>query len=104
VRTTAGAFAVSITTTAWEDGGDKARVQILNQGGGFEGAVASLQTMGLSAAQAARQFEGLVQSQAVMVATDRLFLIIAGVLFLAGCTVWIAPKPKSGARAAPGGH
>ncbi|MDP9103398.1 MAG: DHA2 family efflux MFS transporter permease subunit [Pseudomonadota bacterium] len=104
VRTTAGAFAVSITTTAWEDGGDKARVQILNQGGGFEGAVASLQTMGLSAAQAARQFEGLVQSQAVMVATDRLFLIIAAVLFVAGCTVWIAPKPKAGARAAPGGH
>ncbi len=104
VRTTAGAFAVSITTTAWEDGGDKARVQILNQGGGFEGAVASLQGMGMSAAQAARQFEGLVQSQAVMVATSRLFLVIAAMLFLAGCSVWIAPKPKAGARAAPGGH
>ena len=104
VRTTAGAFAVSITTTAWEDGGDTARVQILNQGGGFDQAVATFRGMGLSAAQAAQQFEALVQQQAVMVATDRLFLIISALLFLAGLSVWIAPKPKLGAKPRVGGH
>ena len=104
VRTTAGAFAVSITTTAWEDGGDTARVQILNQGGGFDGAVASLRAAGLSASQAASQFEALVQQQAVMVATDRMFLIITFILFCAAASVWIAPKPKPGAKAPAGGH
>ncbi len=104
VRTTAGAFAVSITTTSWEDASDTARVQILNQGGGFDGAVATLQGLGLTADQALRQFEGIVQSQAVMVATDRLFLIIAGVLFVASLSIWIAPKPKLGAKPAVGGH
>ncbi len=104
IRTTAGAFAVSMTTTAWEDAGEQARVQILNQGGGFDAAVANLRAMGLSAEQAARQFEGIVQQQAVMVATDRMFLVISGILFMAACSVWIAPKPKPGAKAPVGGH
>ncbi len=104
VRTTAGAFGVSITTTAWDDATDSARVGILNQGGGFQGAIDTLQGAGLSAGQAVRQFEGLVQTQAVMVATDRMFLIIALALFFAGSLAWIAPRPRPGARAGGGGH
>ncbi len=104
VRTTAGAFAVSLTTTAWEDGTDSARVAILNQGGGFQAAVDSFRSMGMSTDQAIRSFEGLVQSQAVMVATDRLFLIIGLALFVAGSLAWIAPRPRPGARGPAGGH
>ena len=104
VRTTAGAFAVSITTTAWEDASDSARVSILNQGAAASQAIDALRGMGVSADQAVRQFEGLVQSQAVMVATDRLFLIIALALFVASTLSWIAPRPTRGARAPAGGH
>lgn len=104
IRTTAGAFAVSIVTTAWEDGGSKARVQILNQGNGIEGAMTTLQAKGMAAGQAARQIEGLVQSQAVMVATDRMFLILGFILFAAAASVWIAPRPPKGGGGPPGGH
>ena len=104
VRTTAGAFAVSLTTTAWDDATDTARVNILNQGGGFQKAIDDLRGMGMSADAAVRQFEALVQTQAVMVATDRLFLIIALALFVAGALAWIAPRPPRGAKAPSGGH
>ena len=104
VRTTAGAFAVSLTTTAWEDASDSARVSLLNNGVGAAQATNGLQQMGLSADQAVRQFEGLVQSQAVMLATDKLFLVIAAFLFVASTLSWIAPRPVRGARPAGGGH
>ena len=104
VRTTAGAFAVSITTTTWEDASDSARVSILNQGTGAAQALDALRSMGMSTDQAIRQFEQIVQTQAVMVATDRLFLIISLALFVAGSLAWIAPRPKIGARAPAGGH
>ena len=51
-----------------------------------------------------RQFEGLVQGQAVMLATDQLFLVIAMALFVAGGLAWIAPRPPRNARPPSGGH
>ena len=104
VRSTAGAFAVSITTTAWEDSSDTERVNLLNQSGGLPDAVNALGGLGMSTDQALRQVEGLVQSQAVMLATDRLFLIIAILLFVAGALAWIARPPKGPIRMPAGGH
>ena len=104
IRTTAGAFGVSIVTTAWDDAADNARVAILNQGVAFDQAAQALQATGLTFQQAAGRIEGLVQTQAVMVGTDKLFLVISVVLFAAGLSVWIAPKPKGPLRAGGGGH
>ena len=104
VRTTAGAFAVSLSTTAWDDSAVSARVTLLNQGGQFHSAIAALQRTGLSAAQAARQFEGMVQTQAVMLATDKMFFIIAFMLFGAAASIWLAPRPPKNAKAAAGAH
>ncbi len=104
IRTTAGAFGVSIVTTAWDDAADGARVAILNQGGAFDRAVAQLQGAGLTFQQAVAQFEGIVQRQAVMVGTDRLFLAITFVLVCAGLSIWCAPKPRGRLRAPAGGH
>jgi DHA2 family multidrug resistance protein len=105
VRTTAGAFAVSLVTTNWENAGDKARVALLNQRGGYEAGVSAVAATGMSPEAAVRQFEGILQSQAVMLGTDQMFLIIALFLYLACAVVWIAPKPAR--RAGPpggGGH
>ncbi|MBE7217013.1 MAG: DHA2 family efflux MFS transporter permease subunit [Caulobacteraceae bacterium] len=104
VRTTAGAFAVSLSTTAWDDSADNARVALLNQGGAFQSAIEAMQRTGMSAAQAARQFEGLVQTQAVMLATDHMFFIISFMLFGAAASIWLAPRPAKGAKAAAGAH
>ena len=106
VRTTAGAFAVSMVTTNWEDQGERARVALLNQRpGGYEAGVNALTSGGMDPMAAVRQFEGLLQGQAVMLATDQMFLIIALFLYLACAVVWIAPRPA--ARTGPpggGGH
>ena len=103
VRTTAGAFGVSIATTAWEDAGQSERVNILNQGGGFDHAIAALRATGLTAQQAARQFEAVVQQQATMAGTDKIFMTIAIMMVFAAFSVWIAPKPPKRAAGPPGG-
>jgi DHA2 family multidrug resistance protein len=51
--------------------------------------------------QALRQLEGLVQTQAVMISTNRMFEVTALVFALAASIIWLAPKPKR--MAAPGG-
>ena len=103
-RTTAGAFAVSLTTTSWADKGAADRVHLLEQAPGAGDALQKLQDSGLSAGQALQSFEGLVQTQAVMLATNEMFQIISAMFLLAACVVWIAPRPRRGARAPAGGH
>ena len=102
-RTTTGAFAVSLITTAWTDTGVRDRVQLLNHMGGDDATLASLRAAGLSPAQALSQLEGIVQQQAVMLATNSIFQIMTAMLVLAACLVWIAPKPR-GKLSAPAGH
>jgi DHA2 family multidrug resistance protein len=103
-RTVSGAFAVSITTTAWDN---TARAHHVDLAGNLHGAPdlqRSLQSLGLSAQQALGSIDNLVQGQAVMLATDHIFLISA-VLFLAGAAlVWLAPKPTAQAAPGAGGH
>jgi len=105
VRTTAGAFGTSIVTTSWEDGASNARVQILNQSGSaVQDSLDSLRAGGMSMEQAIRQYEGSLQSQSVMLATDHIFLAIAGLLLVAAASVWIAPRPKRVVAPGAGGH
>ncbi|WP_254600866.1 DHA2 family efflux MFS transporter permease subunit [Caulobacter sp. S45] len=91
-RTMAGAFATSLATTAWANGGRASRVQLLNQTD-TGGAVRSLMHAGLSQGQALRQFEAMVSGQAVMLATDKLFLTISVLLAIAACSIWLVAKP-----------
>ena len=105
VRTTAGAFGTSIVTTSWDNAATDSRVQILNQSGSaVQGALDGFQNAGMSMAQAIRQYDGLLQSQSVMLATDHLFLAIAVVLAIAAASVWIAPRPARVVRPGAGGH
>ena len=57
----------------------------------------------MSPAQALRQFEAMVQSQAVMLATDKLFLTISVLMAVAACSIWFTAKP-TGRVASGGGH
>ena len=103
-RTTAGAFAVSLTTTTWSNKGIADRVHLLGQMGSRDQVLAQMQSTGLSAMQALAQFERLVQTQAVMAATNEMFQIVACLFALSAAVVWIAPRPPRGARAGGGGH
>ena len=100
-RTMAGAVGTSISTTAWANGTRRARVQLLNQLD-TRTAVDSMTHAGLGHGQALRQFEGMLQGQAAMIATDRLFLTLAAVMAVAACSVWLTDRPKGPATG--GGH
>ena len=63
-----------------------------------------LNTAGRTAAQALAQIEGITQGQAVMLATDQMFLITSVVFVLAAGVMWLAPKPEAGAPPMMGGH
>ena len=67
-----------------EDGATNARVQILNQSGpAVQNSLDALRASGMSMDQALRQYEGSLQSQSVMLATDHIFMVIAVILLLA---------------------
>ena len=67
-------------------------------------AVQRLQDAGMTPGQALGQFERIVETQAVMLATNEMFQIISAMFLLAACVVWIAPRPKRGAKAPVGAH
>jgi DHA2 family multidrug resistance protein len=92
-RTMAGAFATCIATTFWTDTARRSRVQLLNQTD--TGAVVHQMTgLGMTHGQAIRQVEGMIQSQSVMLSTDKLFLVIAILMAIAAFSVLLIPKPK----------
>jgi DHA2 family multidrug resistance protein len=105
MRTTSGAFGTSIVTTIWADSAARDHstlAGVLNDPGG---AMDSMRTAGFSAGQALRQLDGMVQSQAVMVATNQTFFGIGLVMLAAAASIWMAPRPKRLAgRPQPTGH
>jgi len=95
MRTTAGAFGTSITTTAWENIATSHRTDLVGILNRPQATMDTMKAAGMSAGQALAQVDNMVQSQAVMLATDHVFMVTA-LVFLAGATaVWIAPKPKA---------
>jgi DHA2 family multidrug resistance protein len=104
MRSTAAAFATSITTTQWEDITAGRRVDLAGSLNGADSMLDTLTRAGSTAAQALRQLDALVQTQAVMLATDRVFLVCSFVFVLAALSIWIAPQAKRGAAAGGGGH
>ncbi len=103
MRTTAGAFGTSLTTTAWENFGNERHSDISGVMNAPQETLDLFRTLGFNSDQALKQLDGLVQSQAVMLATNRVFMICALVFLAAAMAVWIAPKPAAVDPAA-GGH
>ncbi len=101
MRTTAGAFGTSIVTAVWEDTAARNHDTLSNTLQNTSGVLTQLERHGLSAVQALQQLEMMVQSQAVMLATNRIFWMISGVMLLAAASIWLAPKPRGAVRAGP---
>ena len=94
VRTTAAAFAASLSTTYWEDSSTSARDNLAGLLNGVQDRINDLATLGLSPDQALRQIDNLVQMQSVMLATDRVFLVASFIFVIASVAIWFAPPPK----------
>lgn len=103
LRTCAGAFATSLMTTAWENTATEKRGLLVGHLNDVPGAVDVMTARGLTPEQATGQIDHLVQNQAVMLATNHLFLISAVLFLFAASIVWLAPKPR-GPVALGGGH
>ncbi len=99
MRTTSGAFGTSIATTVWEDSAARAHADLSGEINNPSGVLGQIGALGLNPSQALQQLEGLVQSQAVMLATNRIFFSIAGVMLIAAASIWFAPKPKGPVQA-----
>jgi DHA2 family multidrug resistance protein len=104
MRSTSAAFATSITTTQWEDIAVDRRVDLAATLNGSGAALDALGHAGSSAAQALQQLDNMVQTQAVMLATNRVFFIVSLVFVAAAAAVWLAPRVKRPAGAPAGGH
>ena len=94
LRTVSGAFATSLTNTAWEDGIKLRYAELVEQLDRFGDALQGLQRAGLSLEAARATLSRLTEVQAVMLATNQLFLVMALVFFVAACTIWLAPRPR----------
>ncbi len=103
LRTTAGAFAVSLTTTSWSNASTSARVSLA----GRLNTTATLDQMqqgGMGAAQALSAVDQLAQQQSVMLATDSVFTAMSVILVIAACSIWLAPRPTGPVSLGGGGH
>lgn len=94
LRTLCGAIATSLVTTSWESDTTVFRSDMvgrLESPGDF---AAQLGDSSGSSALDLGLFDQLVQSQAVMLATNHIFLITSIAFAIAASCVWIAPKPS----------
>jgi len=103
LRTTAGAFAVSLTTTSWSNATTSARVSLVGRMNTAQ-TLDQMQQGGMGAAQALSAVDQLAQQQAVMLATDGVFVAMSVILVIAACSIWLAPRPAGPVTLGGGGH
>jgi DHA2 family multidrug resistance protein len=104
VRTTAGAFATSLTTSAWEDSATSVRANMVGQLHGVDGLLQQLSQNGMGMDGARSMIENIIQSQAVMVATNHIFMLIAVLMAVSVAAIWFAPRPTGPVQGGAGGH
>jgi DHA2 family multidrug resistance protein len=104
LRTMSAAFATSLITTLWENAGARNHVALAGRLNHPEMVTNTLTASGMSPMQALTQLDNMVQSQAVMVATDQMFLLTSLVFVVAAAMVWLAPKAKPVDMSQAGGH
>ena len=86
LRTLAGAFATSIVTTSWENDASRYKAELA-------GKVVMPPELAQSGDTAIAMLDQMVQSQAVMLATNHIFLVSACTFVFAALAIWFAPKP-----------
>jgi DHA2 family multidrug resistance protein len=99
-----GAFGTALVTTAWDQSTTHARVDLAGNLHQPHAVLNMLQAQGRSAGQALQMLGDIVQSQAVMLATNRVSFYLAIVIACVAAGVWLSPKPKGPVTLSAGGH
>jgi DHA2 family multidrug resistance protein len=104
VRTTAGAFATSLTTTAWTSQTTATRTSMVGNLHNADQVLDKMTQAGMTQGQALGTLDSVVQSQAVMVATNHVFLTISVLMTVSVTAIWLAPRPKGPVAGAANAH
>ena len=103
MRTTSGAFATSITTTAWDDHATTVRQTLVDRMNGGSDLINGMVQQGLGMEQARSVVDSIVQGQAIMISTNHIFIVVSALMVISASLIWLAPKPQMGAGVPQGG-
>ena len=94
MRTLSGAIATSMVTTYWEDEITRNRSELVGVIDPGQVIYNQLTSQGMTDAQALLVLERMVTEQSVMLATNELMLVVAVMLIVSACFIWLVPKPN----------
>ncbi len=95
LRTLSGAVSTSLVTTAWENQTNVLRTDLVSSVASPEQVAAMLgNTSEAGQVAALYTLDQVLQSQAVMLATNQIFLVVSCTFAFAAAAIWLAPKPK----------
>ncbi|MCC7274515.1 MAG: DHA2 family efflux MFS transporter permease subunit [Alphaproteobacteria bacterium] len=104
-RTMSGAFGTALATSAWTSATADSRAELVGVLNDPAAVIQTMQQGGLTPDQALHAFDNMVQGQAVMLATNHMFLIIGLIVAVTAVGVWFMPRPTGLAQGLPaGGH
>ncbi len=103
VRTASGAFATSIVTTRWESSAAAFHADLAGRSPNLGQGIDTLMRRGVGRGEALAMVNRMVDTQAVLLATNALFWDIALVFGFAVCLVWLLPRPGRAVEMT-GGH
>jgi len=104
IRTLSGAFGTSMMTTAWENNAQRNHAELVATMSGTGSAIDRLAASGFTHDQAVASVDRLVQGQAVMIATNQIYMACSVVFAIGAICIWLTPRPKPGMAAPAGGH
>lgn len=104
LRTLSGAFATSMVTTAWQDQTTVKHAELVGLADADNSVRSMLEGTGMAADAVLQTIDGMITSEAVMLATNQIFSIVAIVFVLAASVIWLALKPARALDPAAGGH
>ncbi len=93
LRTISGAVATSIVATVWENNATRNHADLVATMPGTQATVDSLTGPSMSSGAALGAVNDIVGGQAVMLATNQLFLACSIVFAIAAALVWLTPRP-----------
>ncbi|WP_374569751.1 DHA2 family efflux MFS transporter permease subunit [Phenylobacterium sp.] len=94
IRTVSGAFATSLVTTLWENGSTRSHADLAGMMRGTQDTLDTLTGAGFSSHQAVADVSQMVQSQAVTISTNNIFLGCAAIFGIAAIGIWLTPRPR----------
>ena len=104
LRTLSGAFATSLITTLWDDQITRNHAELVGLSDSDQRVRSLFESSGMTADAVLQSLDRLINSQAVMLATNQIMTAVAIAFLVAASVIWLAPRPTRVVDAAASGH